>query len=63
MQLKITGPGGDCSPKFSLPGIYDVSLPASLLVPIAGYNTNVSTMTRRHNPKSISQMSITASTP
>lgn len=24
MQIKITGPGGDCSPKFSLPGIYSV---------------------------------------
>lgn len=27
MQIKITGPGGDCSPKFSLPGIYDVAHP------------------------------------
>lgn len=26
MQLKITGPGGNCSPKFSLPGAYTVCL-------------------------------------
>lgn len=27
MQLRITGPGGNCSPKFELPGVYSVCLP------------------------------------
>ncbi|KAI5841351.1 glycosyl hydrolase family 61-domain-containing protein [Morchella snyderi] len=40
MQLKITGPGGDCSPKFSLPGIYDASQPEIYISDVYnGFNT------------------------